>query len=146
MEKNLSIGTLAAAPGEKVQGLLPIPHTEIEVPVTLINGAGSGKTVLITSGIHSCEYVGIEAAIQLAGELEPESLSGRLILIHPVNVRGFESRYPTLMPQDNKNLNRVFPGTREGTLADPIVDFLSTAFIPRLISTLTCTAAKFLKT
>lgn len=43
MEKNLSIGTLAAAPGEKVQGLLPIPHTEIEVPVTLINGAGSGK-------------------------------------------------------------------------------------------------------
>lgn len=87
MEKNLSIGTLAAAPGEKVQGLLPIPHTEIEVPVTLINGAGSGKTVLITSGIHSCEYVGIEAAIQLAGELEPESLSGRLILIHPVNVQ-----------------------------------------------------------
>ena len=34
MERNLSIGTLAALPGEKVQGMLPIPHTEIEVPVT----------------------------------------------------------------------------------------------------------------
>lgn len=123
MEKNLSIGTLAAAPGEKVQGMLPIPHTEIEVPVTLINGAGGGKTVLVTSGIHSCEYVGIEAAIQLAGELDPASLNGSLILIHPVNVPGFESRYPTLMPQDNKNLNRVFPGTREGTLADRVAHF-----------------------
>ena len=37
MERNLSIGTLAASPGEKIQGMLPIPHTEIEVPVTLIN-------------------------------------------------------------------------------------------------------------
>lgn len=123
MENNLSIGTLTASPGEKIQGMLPIPHTEIEVPVTLVNGTGDGKTVLITSGIHSCEYVGIEAAIQLAGELDPENVNGSLILIHPVNVPGFESRYPTLMPGDNKNLNRVFPGSQEGTPADRVAHF-----------------------
>lgn len=123
MKKNLSIGSLSAAPGEKVQGLLPIPHTGVRIPVTLINGVNDGKAVLITSGIHSCEYVGIEAAIQLAGEFDPKSLKGSLILIHPVNVPGFESRYPTLMPEDNKNLNRVFPGTPEGTLADRVAHF-----------------------
>lgn len=123
MKKNLSIGSLSAAPGEKVQGLLPIPHTGVKIPITLINGVNDGKAVLITSGIHSCEYVGIEAAIQLAGGLDPKSLKGSLILIHPVNVPGFESRYPTLMPEDNKNLNRVFPGTPEGTLADRVAHF-----------------------
>ena len=44
MERNLSIGTLAALPGEKVQGMLPIPHTEIEVPVTLITAANTSAS------------------------------------------------------------------------------------------------------
>lgn len=96
--------------------MLPIPHTEIEVPVTLVNGTGDGKTVLITSGIHSCEYVGIEAAIQLAGELDPENVNGSLILIHPVNVPGFESRYPTLMPGDNKTSTAFFQAARRAPL------------------------------
>lgn len=132
MQKKLSVGMLSAEPGQKVQGMLKIPHTNLEIPITLINGTKPGKTVLITGGIHSCEYVGIEAAIQLAGVLCPDALSGGVILIHPVNLSGFESRTPTLMPQDNKNLNRVFPGSCQGTLADRVAHFFEHSLYPQI--------------
>lgn len=123
MQKTLTLGPLSAAPGQKLQAMLPIPNTHLKMPVTLINGNAQGKRILITAGIHSCEYVGVEAAIELSQELSPDTIAGSIILIHPVNISGFESRYPTLMPEDNKNLNRVFPGTLKGTPADCVAHF-----------------------
>ena len=125
MEKCLTIGPLSARPGEKVQGMVPVYDTGASFPVTLVNGAREGKTVLITSGVHSCEYCGIQAAIELAGELDPARISGRVILCHPLNRTGFEAKTPNLVPEDGKNLNRVYPGDRNGTLTDQIA-FLQT--------------------
>lgn len=132
MTENLTLGPLTAAPGQKVQGFLPIYDTGMAIPTTLINGVGTGKTVLVTGGIHSCEYVGIQATIELAAEIDPQTLDGALILMHAVNRSGFEKRMPTLMPEDQKNLNRVFPGDLTGSHADQVAHFFEAVVYPHI--------------
>ena len=40
-----------------------------------ICGKNQGKTLVITAGVHGCEYVGIEAAKRMAEFLEPMELA-----------------------------------------------------------------------
>lgn len=127
----LRIENLVAKPGEKAIGTISVPGTTVKLPVTLINGKSDGKTVLITAGIHNAEYSGIETAIQLAGEIDPDEISGGLMIIHLVNISGFENRTMSVVPEDGKNLNRIFPGDPDGTEGDKICHFLVTAFFSR---------------
>ncbi len=46
------------------------------MPATVICGAKDGPTILITAGIHSAEYVGIQAAMELAKEFQPGRTEG----------------------------------------------------------------------
>lgn len=114
--------------GKKENGMLPICGG-LELPVTIICGAKPGPSVLISGGVHSSEYVGIQAAIELASELMPERISGSVALIHLMNPSGFEHRTMSLVFEDNKNLNRVFPGNPEGTLAERIAWTVTETFI-----------------
>lgn len=125
----IKVGNLVAEAGEKVSGYVSVPETVIKLPVTLINGKRAGKTVLITGGIHNAEYTGIETAIQLAEELIEDEIAGCLILIHPVNISGFENRTMSAVAEDGKNLNRLFPGNPSGTVGDKICHFLVTEFL-----------------
>lgn len=100
--------------GEKKAVRLDIPgggHME----ATLIRGARGGKTLAVTAGVHGCEYVGIEALRRLGNALHPEALCGQVILIPLVNPEGFYACAKQIVPSDGINLNRAFPGTREGS-------------------------------
>ena len=125
---DIEIGGIAARKGEKRSGIYRVPEIGHPMPVTVVNGAKGGKTVLITSGIHGCEYVGIEAAIELAQELRPEEISGAVILVHPVNTSGFRAILPALVPEAGKNLNRLFPGDAEGGFGERIAHALTHDF------------------
>lgn len=124
----LKIGKLSADAGEKKQGFVSVLDTRAKLPVTLINGTKPGKTVLITAGIHGGEFPCIQTAIELAQELDPHHISGRIILVHPVNTSAFEEICPAIVPEDGKNLNRVFPGSEDGTLAEQIAFVLTRDF------------------
>ena len=52
MKEAFKIGPLSAAEGEKVSGFLPVANTDLEIPVTLINGA---KDVVETAGAQTQE-------------------------------------------------------------------------------------------
>ena len=130
MAEALNICGLAVERGAKLRTMLPVPDTQIEIPITIINGAADGPTLLVTAGIHGGEYPGIAAAIELGGELEPEHLHGRLIMLHPVNIQGFWARREFIVPEDGKNLNRVFPGRADGTLSEKIAYLISSELFP----------------
>lgn len=130
MSTTLHICGLTAERNSKTRTMLPVPGTEISIPLTVINGSKDGPTLLITAGIHGSEYPGIAAAMELGCKLEPEQLSGCLIMLHPVNIQGFWARREFMVPEDGKNLNRVFPGNPEGTLADRIASLISSNFFP----------------
>lgn len=116
----LVVGNLEAEIGQKTQGYLNIVNSDIKVPCTLINGKKDGKTVVITGGTHGGEYPGIEAAIQLAKELMPEDVSGKIIIVHPLNVPAFQAKLQYIGPYDGKNLNREYPGLATGTVTQKI--------------------------
>ena len=126
----LNICGLQIERGTKLRTMLPVPATQIEIPITIINGVADGPTLLVTAGIHGGEYPGIAAAMELGGELEPEHLHGRLIMLHPVNIQGFWARREFIVPEDGKNLNRVFPGSPDGTLSEKIAYLISSRLFP----------------
>lgn len=79
----------------------------------------------------NAEYVGIQAAMQLANDLDPKKIAGNIIVIRLMNRTGFEHRTMSLTYEDGKNLNRVFPGNPNGTLSDRIAYTVVTEFFPK---------------
>lgn len=115
--------------GRKRSGFLPVCGGGAELPVTLICGKTPGPAVLISAGVHNAEYVGIQAAVELAQELEPEQLTGSVALIHLMNPTGYEHRTMSLVYEDEKNLNRIFPGKADGTLGERIAFTVTETFL-----------------
>ena len=116
-------------PGKTVKDHIHVEGTELHVPHVLLCGEQPGPTVLITAGIHNAEYVGIQAAIELSNELDVSTLRGNVVLVPLVNRSGFENRTMSRVFEDGKNLNRVFPGDREGSEAERLAQMLFEVFI-----------------
>lgn len=128
MKKEFSICGLTLKNYGKIQDYVKILDTETKIPVTIINGKNEGKTVLITAGIHGGEYPCIRTAIELARDINPESVNGQIIIIHPVNMQAFKDKSAGIVPEDGKNINRVFPGDKNGTISDKIAYVLTHEF------------------
>lgn len=96
-------------------------------PVLVVNGINPGPTLCLTSAIHGDELNGIEIVRRTLYDLDASKLSGRVVGIPIVNLPGFEqgTRY---LP-DRRDLNRHFPGTLDGSLADRIAYSLFTQVI-----------------
>lgn len=106
---------LITAAGTKKSGFLKLGGGEFSLPYTVICGENPGKTVLITAAVHAGEYVGIQAAVELADKLEPDKINGRVILVKTICRKEFEERSGSICLEDGKNLNSVFPGDPNGT-------------------------------
>ena len=105
--------------GEKKNIKIPVLQAEAMEGICIC-GKNQGKTLVITAGVHGCEYVGIEAAKRMAELLDPMELAGNVILIPLVNIDGFLDGRKQVVPEDGKNLNRVFPGKPDGTISERI--------------------------
>ena len=130
MSDVFTIGSLSAASGSKVQGWLPIEGSSLSLPLTLVNGSKPGKTVVISAGIHGGEYPGIEAAVRLARTIDPEQVSGRIVILPCANQEAFFSKSQYVNPIDGKNLNRVFPGKVKGSISERIAYTISSELFP----------------
>jgi len=103
---------LAWTPGIQIAGLSQ------PTPVLVVNGINAGPTLCLTGAVHGDELNGIEIIRQTMYDLNPEKLSGTVVGVPIVNLPGFQqgSRY---LP-DRRDLNRHFPGSPDGSLADRI--------------------------
>lgn len=111
------------APGQKIS----VTPTRDGVPLsaTFLRGTRPGKRVLLTAGIHGCEYCSIQAAIELAAQWRPEEICGSLAIVPIANPSGFAERLPAVVAEDGKNLNRVFPGKADGSSAERLAHILT---------------------
>lgn len=114
-EQSFQLGDVTVRRGEKYQGDISFANGDIVLPGTIICGKLPGKTMLITGGVHSGEYVGIQACVELRAELQPEKTVGTIVILKVLNRPAFENRAGSLGLSDGKNLNRVFPGNPNGT-------------------------------
>src|SRR2546423_12664259 len=96
---------------------------ELEIPAFDVRGS-DGPTLMLTAGVHGCEYSSIAAVGDLVRALEPQELAGRVLAVPVVNVSAFRTRTPFLPPEDGKNLNRCFPGRPDGSYSEALAHHL----------------------
>lgn len=117
------IGDLSVAPSSKAKGWIPVFETlgqSVRIPLAIVNGAESGPRVLVHAGVHPPEYAAIEAAVRTFQTLDPRSLKGTVVVVPVLNMPAFMTGTPYVVPLDNQNLNRVFPGSPHGTASQRI--------------------------
>lgn len=122
------IGNIKINPGEKRSFYLTVPEKSdpgCRIPVTVINGTQKGKVLALVAGVHAYEYPPILALYRIKEKIDPQDLSGTIVMVHIANLPGFQKRIIYYNPYDWKNLNRVFPGDPEGTQAQRIAYVLT---------------------
>ena len=104
--------------------------TNIAIPVIIERSLIPGPTILITAAIHGDEINGIEIVRQLIARKINKPKRGSIICIPILNVFGFlntERAFP-----DGRDLNRVFPGNKRGSLASRVAYYLTTQVLPHV--------------
>lgn len=89
--------------------------TASSLGVRVLHGARPGPAVFVSAAIHGDEIIGTAVVQRLAQELDPQTLSGTVLLVPVANIFGFMSRSRYL--PDRRDLNRSFPGSAGGSLA-----------------------------
>src|ERR1700684_3527853 len=101
----------------------------LDVPVVELTGAGDGPLLTVLAGVHGCEYVPMAAVREWTRALAARELRGRGRAVPLLNLPAFWARSPFVVPDDGKNLNRCFPGSPSGTLAERLADAAFTPLI-----------------
>ena len=130
-----TLGTTTAQPGTVASGSLGVPAGPADggttIPFSIIHGARPGPVLALVAGTHGAEYPPILALQRVRASLDPQSLAGTVVLVHVANMPSFLKRTVYYTPGDDKNLNRVFPGRRDGTISERIADVLTREVIGR---------------
>ena len=102
-------------------GIIPIPIA--------VFANGEGPTILLIAGTHGDEHEGQIILRRLLQELDPSTVSGRIIIMPALN-------YPAVLanqvisPLDDGNMNRVFPGEADGSPTSVIAHFVDSVIFP----------------
>ena len=106
------------------------PVDGLEIPYAVIEGSKPGPSLLVTAGVHGSEYCSIEAALRLMRRA-PDELAGTVVVLPILNMSGFRQRSIYVMPEDGRNLNRMFPGKPGGSVSERLAHWLVTEIFPQ---------------
>ena len=105
-------------------------RTSIQVPVIIERSKKPGPTILFTAGIHGDEVNGVEIVRQIIAKGINKPKKGTVICLPVINIFGFlhmDREFP-----DGRDLNRVFPGTKTGSLASQVAYKLMNEIVPQV--------------
>ena len=66
--------------------------SEVGIPVIVARGRGNGPNLLITGGQHAEETASMDAVKRFAGQVQPDEISGTLVLVPLINAPGYIHR------------------------------------------------------
>ena len=119
----LTVGSIAAKPGERVEDYLTVGSmpdgTPVRLPVVLINGTQGKQTLYLQSISDGNELNGIAVIHKVLRKISPDNLNGRIIAVPIVNFHAFHARQAH-SPVDQMKMNRCFPGKSDGTSSERI--------------------------
>lgn len=131
---SFSVGTATAAAGQKATGFLEVPagvDAGTQIPVAIVRGAKAGPALALVSGAHGTEYASIIAVEKLIADLDPQQISGTVILLPLVNTASFEQKVPHINPVDGKSMNRFYPGRADGTQTERALYLITKQVVDR---------------
>lgn len=102
--------------------------TPVEIPIIIERAKVPGPTILLTAALHGDEINGVEIIRQVIAKKYNKPKRGTIICVPILNVFGFLNSnrfYP-----DGRDLNRVFPGTKTGSLASRVAYHFTKKILP----------------
>ncbi|QPJ62913.1 MAG: succinylglutamate desuccinylase/aspartoacylase family protein [Candidatus Nitronauta litoralis] len=133
MAPKFKIGGNLIKKGERKKIQLAVSHlydgTDLSIPVEVIRGVEDGPVLFISAAIHGDEINGTEIISRILKNRTLKKLKGTLITVPVVNVFGFNmlSRY---LP-DRRDLNRSFPGSKNGSLASRLANIFMNEIVKK---------------
>ncbi|RMF89026.1 MAG: hypothetical protein D6733_07245 [Methanobacteriota archaeon] len=93
--------------------------SQVAIPLFMVSGAEDGPTLLLNAAVHGNELNGVEIVRKVMAGLDPGELCGTVMGVPIVNVMAYNAglRWD---PLDPKDMNRVFPGDRDGSLTEQV--------------------------
>lgn len=130
--KAISILGEAIQPGESKTIDMEIAKlhntAKLKIPIIVSRSKIDGPVVLFSAGIHGDEINGVEIVRQLITKKINKPKRGTIICIPIINMFGFinmSRQFP-----DGRDLNRVFPGSKKGSLAGRFAYHILTEIMP----------------
>jgi N-alpha-acetyl-L-2,4-diaminobutyrate deacetylase len=113
-------------------GVLGVPRSsnqwsDLTVPIVSVAN-GAGPSVVVIGGVHGDEPEGQVAALNLARTLQPEQVTGRVVIVpcaSPEASKAYTRTWPSGI-----NFNRSFPGDPWGAEDEQLADFMSAELFP----------------
>lgn len=130
---DFELGGERVAPGTRRTVDLPVSilsdHTPVTMSCHVVHGKRPGPVLFVSAAIHGDEVIGVEVVRRLLRARPLGNIAGTLLAVPIVNAFGFinHSRY---LP-DRRDLNRVFPGHAEGSLAARLAHLFMTEIVAR---------------
>lgn len=121
--------------GEIKRGVVVCTELEDGSPVVfpyfVMRGTKGEKPVLLlNAAIHGDELNGVEVINRVFEKIKPDDLHGTIVGVPVVNTLAFRARN-RVDPIDDKNLNRVFPGKKNGTVTERIAYHFFNEFVKK---------------
>lgn len=132
--KQMIINGIEILPGEEKKidvNIAKLPSaSSIDTSIIVSRAKKEGPVLLLMGGLHGDEINGVEIVRRIIHEKINKPLIGTVICIPVLNVYGFIhfSRY---VP-DGKDVNRSFPGNKNGSLAARVAHYLLKDIIPQI--------------
>ncbi len=104
--------------------------TKLKIPIIVERSKYSGPTILLSAGLHGDEINGVEIVRQIITKNINKPKTGTIICIPVINVFGFVNQAREF--PDKRDLNRVFPGSKKGSLASRFAFYLLKEIMPHI--------------
>jgi len=102
--------------------------TKLNIPVIVRRSKHEGPVVLFSAGIHGDEINGVEVVRQIISKKINRPHRGTIICIPVINMYGFVNKSREF--PDGRDLNRVFPGSKKGSLASRFAYHIVAEILP----------------
>jgi predicted deacylase len=112
---------------------LHVAHTadgsELSLPVNMLIGRQPGPRLLMIAGVHGNEYEGITAQLELWSDLDPAEITGTIVMVPVANPPAFRA-VRRRNPEDELDMNRVFPGDQQKSTTHRLADRIFRDILP----------------
>lgn len=119
--------TPVVRPGHTVE-TVPVTRMDnghdLALTVHRLTGARPGPTLVAFGGVHGDEAMGPEEVRRIVTSVDPAELAGTIVAVPVANPYAYQAM-SRFTPQDGLNLNRIFPGDRNGSVTEQLAAVLA---------------------
>lgn len=105
--------------------------TPVEIPVIVASGMEDGPTAYLQAGIHGDETTAIELCRRVVAAIDVPMLKGIVAVVPIGNVPAYLTRSRSWVHEERGpiDMNRIFPGDRDGLLTEQIAAAIVDGFL-----------------